>query len=324
MPGFQRVSPRLVAHLLKGVTCLPLLMMLSACPGKDKAASQDAGQIAAQVNESEISIHQVQTMIQLQPGLSNQLGEAASGRILDSLIEQELAAQGARAAGLDSSPKVLQAMELAKREVLARAYQDQLAAKAVMPDTEAVNRYYETHPELFAKRRRYTLQETQVKVPADQVKAFKAKVESATSIDAINALLNQGALPHSSRTSTQWAEGLAMSLLSQLAYLKNGQSLALQTQDGLIIVSVMQTEQVPLSLSQATPVIQAALYAGNRRDAVRQGMEALRQQAKIKRLGAFAASGAASGASSGAVAGAASEAGTALSASMAASASSAP
>ena len=53
-------------------------------------------------------------------------GPGQSGHVIETLVEQELAAQAARKAGLDGTPRVLQAMEIAKREVLARAYQDQL------------------------------------------------------------------------------------------------------------------------------------------------------------------------------------------------------
>jgi EpsD family peptidyl-prolyl cis-trans isomerase len=298
MQGFDRASAYCANRLLKSVLGLSMLTLLAACPNKDKAANTEASQIAAQVNESEISVHQVQTMMQLQPALANQLGEAAAPRILDSLIEQELAAQAARSAGLDSTPKVLQAMELAKREVLARAYQDQLSAKAVMPDTEAVNRYYDAHPELFAKRRHYIMQETQVKASPDQAKALKAKMDALGSVEAVNSLVAQSGLPHSSRSSSQWAEGMAMNLLTQLAYLKNGQSISILTTDGLAILTLQQAEEVPLTLAQATGAIQAALLSTNRHEVVRQGMEALRQQAKIKRLGAFAASTPASAASS--------------------------
>lgn len=269
---------------------LGLVTLLTACPfKKDKAAgATDASQVAAQVNDNEISLHQVQALLAAQPALAEQLGAAGPARALDSLIDQELAAQGARQAGLDTSPRVLQAMELAKREVLARAYQDHLAEKAVMPDTEAINRYYDAHPELFAKRRRYTLQETVLKMPADKVAGLKAQVEQQPSPEAINKLLNDSGLPHSSRNSTQWAESLPMDLLAQLAYLKVGQSLAVPRPEGMAVLTVLDAEEVPLSRGQANNAIQAALLSNARRELVRKEMETLRQKAKVIRMGSFA------------------------------------
>jgi EpsD family peptidyl-prolyl cis-trans isomerase len=277
------------------------VLAMAGCLGKsDKAATQtDVGQIVAKVNDSEISIHQVQARLESQPALAEQLGQAAPAKVLDSLIEQELAAQAARQAGLDSSPKVLQAMELAKREVLARAYQDQLADKVTMPDTEAVNRYYEAHPELFAQRRRYTLQETMLTVPADQAREIKDKVEHLASVEAVNSLIGTLAVPHASRNSVQWAEALPMDLLAQLAYLKPGQSIGVMRPEGLLVLTIMNAETAPVTVGQASKAITAAIVAGERREAVKKGMDALRAKAQIQKLGPMAdqAASAAAGAS---------------------------
>ena len=296
MHRLSRESAHLAGRLLMGALGLGVALMLSGCPGKDKsAASGDTSQIVAQVNDSEISIHQVEAMLAAQPAIAEQLGANGPRRALDSLIDQELAAQAARQAGLDKTHRVLQAMELAKREVLARAYQDQLAEKAIMPDTEAVNRYYDSHPELFAKRRQYTLQETLVKAPTDKALELKDKVEKLATVEAVNALVNDSGLTHSRRNSVQWAEGVPMDLLSQLAYLKTGQSLGVPRRDGLVILTLLNAEEMPMSSGQASNAIQAALLSNSRRELVQKGMEALRQQAKVQRMGAFAQ--AASGAS---------------------------
>lgn len=299
MHRLSRGSTRLAGRLLSGALGLGLVLLLAGCPGKDKsAAGADTSQIVAQVNDSEISIHQVEAMLAAQPALAEQLGADGPRRALDSLIDQELAAQEARQEGLDKTPRVLQAMELAKREVLARAYQDQLAEKVVMPDTEAVNRYYDSHPELFAKRRQYTLQETLVKAPADKAAELKGKVEKLGSVEAVNALVNDSGLTHSRRNSVQWAEGIPMDLLSQFAYLKNGQSVGVPRKDGLVILTLLNAEEAPMSSGQAGNAIQAALLSSSRRELVQKGMEALRQRAKIQRMGAFAqAASAASSAS---------------------------
>lgn len=289
MHRLSRESVHLAGRLLSGALGLGVALMLTGCPGKDKSAvSGDTSQIVAQVNDSEISIHQVEAMLAAQPAIAEQLGANGPHRALDSLIDQELAAQAARQAGLDKTPRVLQAMELAKREVLARAYQDQLAEKVIMPDSEAVSRYYDSHPELFAKRRQYTLQETLVKAPTDKVLELKDKVEKLATVEAVNTLVNDSGVTYSRRNSVQWAEGLPMDLLSQLVYLKNGQSMGIQRKDGLVILTLLNAEETPMSSGQANNAIQAALLSNARRELVQKGMEALRQKAKVQRMGAFA------------------------------------
>jgi len=289
MDWFNWLSRPITGRLLRGTVGLALWAVLVACSNKDKPANADASQVVAQVNDSEISIHQVQTLMQMQPALVNQLGEGAAGKVLDSLIEQELAAQAARKSGLDTTPKVLQAMELAKREVLARAYQDQLADKAALPDTTAVDRYYDEHPELFAKRRQYSLQETLVQATPEQLKPLLDQLASVSSVEALNKLVAASGLPNSSRNSVQWAEGLDMALLPRLAALQNGQSITALRPDGLVILTLLNAEDAPVSRALAGRAIQSAIVSGRRRELIQQGMATLRQAAKIERKGALAA-----------------------------------
>lgn len=271
------------------VCFVAVVALLGGCSKKDAAPAAGESQVAAQVNEGEVSVHQVEALLQLQPALGAKFGEQASARALDSLIEQELAAQAAVQAGLDSSPRTLQALALARREVLARAYQDQLAEKASLPDTSAVERYYDEHPELFSQRRQYLLEESVAQVPAGDVDAWLRKVESTGSVEELQAWLAQQTVPRKSRRFAQWAEGLPLELLPRLAKLKPGHSIALRRPESVYMLTVIKTEDAPVLLGQATPAIQAVLAGQRRQEAVRDGMTRLREQAKITRFMAQAA-----------------------------------
>lgn len=257
-----------------------LLVLTAGCSKSDKVAA--GSQVVARVNDGEISIHQLQALMQSQPALVAQWGDAASTKLLDSLIEQELAAQAARKEGLDKSPKVLQAMELAKREVLARAYQDQLADKVVQPDTESVTRYYNEHPELFVNRKRYSLLETSVRAASEQVPALQQAVLAAEGVPALQAAL--AGLPQSSRSVVQLADEIPLNWLPTLAALPLGRSMVLPRADGLVVLTVLKTEDAPLTKQETTRAISAALMSERRRELVQAGMANLRQQAKVERM----------------------------------------
>jgi EpsD family peptidyl-prolyl cis-trans isomerase len=211
-----------------------------------------------------------------------------------------LAAQSARRQSLDKSPAVIQAMELARREVLARAYQDELGNKANQPDSEAILKYYDEHPELFANRKAYTLAQTVVKADASVLSPVKDKVERTASFDALKQMLDGAALQASSQTVMQWSEDIPMTILPKLAYLKDGQSLVLQQEGALVILTVMKTEARPLSRNAASAAIRNLLYGNARRTQIESAMVEVRGKAQIVRKGAFAqdAAAAASGASS--------------------------
>ncbi|MDE1997350.1 MAG: EpsD family peptidyl-prolyl cis-trans isomerase [Burkholderiales bacterium] len=268
------------------------VVSLGGCSRGDSHADQGVGssQVLARINDKEISVHQVRTLIELQPNWTQQYGDKAPSRALDSLIEQELAAQAAHAAGLDDTPKVVQAMELAKREVLARAYQDQLAAKADMPDESEVSTYFDAHPELFAQRRQYVLQETLLKGPAAQVQALVGNLRATKSLPDLNALVRQTGLPYSVRNSSQWAEALPLDVLKQLYAIQPGQSVTVSRPDGVVVLSLVSSELAPIGLPQARAAIREVLWTLHRKEKIQKGMEALRQQARIARFDAPASS----------------------------------
>jgi len=208
--------------------------------------------------------------------------------VLQGLVEQELAAQAAREQKLDKSPKVLQAMELAKREVLAREYQDRLADKAVPPDTGEIDRYYDEHPELFKDRRQYTIQETTLAVSPADAPAWRDKAKAAATLAEVHELVRSSGLPSSSREMTEWAESLPLGLLKQISGLQPGQSLVLERPNGLVIGTLVRSTPGEVTRRDAAPAIQTVLTNQRRREAVAKGMETLRQGAKIELFGQFA------------------------------------
>lgn len=268
----------------KGWLALGVALALTGCNRSGGGGGATDSQIAAQVNDGEISIHQVQALLRAQPGVAAQWGEKAADRALDALIEQELAAQAAAQAGLDKQPQVIQSLALAQREVLARAYQDQLADKAKLPDTSAINRYYDEHPELFVQRKVYQLEETVVR-PGSQTEAeaLIRELPTLTSLDALNLHLTAKGLRKASQRSTVAAENVPLDWLPKLAQMQPGRSMAAQRGDAVVVLTLIGAEEVPILLAQAKPAIQAALVRQARQQAIQEGMKKLRDQAKIER-----------------------------------------
>lgn len=290
-----------------GVSLAVMLALAGCNRGGGGAGGAGDSQIAAQVNKGEISVHQVQALLRAQPAVAAQWGEKAADRALDVLVEQELAAQGAAQAGLDKQPQVIQALALAQREVLARAYQDQLADKAKLPDTAAINTYYDEHPELFVQRKIYQLEETVVRPGSqDEADALLQALPTLAGIDALNLHLTAKGIRKASQRMSMAAENVPMDWLPKLAQLPAGRSLAARRGEAIVVWTLVGAEEAPMLLAQAKPAIQAALVRQARQQAIHEGMKKLRDQAKIERRqvaapaasAAVAASAAAQGSSS--------------------------
>src|SRR5437016_4544370 len=127
MPSFQQKKFTLRMILLGAV------FGLVACGSKD--AEKPASQVAAKVNSGEISVHQLNYVL-TRTGAGASSPETAPKirrEILDKLVDQELAVEQAVEKKLDRSPDVIMAIESARREILARAYIEQITAAMAKP-----------------------------------------------------------------------------------------------------------------------------------------------------------------------------------------------
>ncbi|WP_341890493.1 EpsD family peptidyl-prolyl cis-trans isomerase [Variovorax sp. YR752] len=270
----------------RGVAVLVAALMLAGCGGSERSKSDT--QIAATVNQGEISVHQLQVVLQRQPQLAAVDGGNASARVLEGLIDQELAAQAARSASLDKDPRVVQRLEAAKREILAQAWQESVAEKVSGVSSDEVDRYYEQKPQLFAQRRLYTVQESAAEGAPEAIAALTAKLAETSSADEVAALLQRSGLRHQSRAMAQAAEDLPLSLLERLAPLEAGQSTVFAQGGTARIYTLLHAQKAPIDRRDADRAIAAYLANSRRGEAVAGAMKQMRAAAKIEYQGNFA------------------------------------
>lgn len=267
---------------------LLLAATLAACGGSGKET-----QVAVRVNRGEISVHQVQAVLQRQsrqgPGAQP---EQATRRALDLLVEQELAAQAGRAADLDKDPRVVQALEGAARELVARAYQDRTAANVTGPTSDEIDRYYQQHPQLFAQRRLYVLRETAIDPSAD-VARVEALIAGARSVEELERALREAGVKFGGRLLAEGAEDLPLTVLEKVAPLEAGQSVVVSAPGAFRIFTVVQAIGAPVDRRTANDAIATYLTNQRKLEAVSEAMKKLRSEARIEYVGNFAkASGA--------------------------------
>ena len=113
------------------------LVLLTGCGDKKE---KTASQTAVKVNKSEITVHQINFVLQQQRGLKPEQTDTVSKQILERLIDQELALQKADDLKVDRDPRVVQQLEAAKREIIARAYLERVGEAAAKPTPEAIKK----------------------------------------------------------------------------------------------------------------------------------------------------------------------------------------
>jgi EpsD family peptidyl-prolyl cis-trans isomerase len=317
LPCLLRVRPLALTTL-----CSAVLLLATGCNNKTPAAGAPT-QVAARVNKQEISVHQINFVLQRQAGLKPEQAEPAGRQVLERLIDQELAVQKAEELKLDRQPRVLQAMEAARREIVARAYAEHVVETAAKPIPSEIQSYYDAKPALFAQRRVYVLQELQVQAPPDQLGGLRERVQSAKSIEDVAKYIKEKNLPARTSQQTTAAENLPAPLVDQFAKLKPGQAVLLPAQGGARIVVVQDARVAPVSFEQATPRIEQVLLNDRKRAAVESDLKALRVAGKVEYMGKFAETAAAPAADASAPPALAEEAATAAATSAVAAASAA-
>ncbi|SOD40102.1 EpsD family peptidyl-prolyl cis-trans isomerase [Nitrosovibrio sp. Nv4] len=286
----MKLSRKVIPQILS----LSLALGLVACGSKD--AEKPASQIAAKVNSGEISVHQINYVLSHTAAGANKPEMAPKIRreILDRLIDQELAVEQAVGKKLDRSPDVLMAVENARREILARAYVEQLTAAMDKPTVDEAKKYYSENPQLFAERRIYNIQEIVVPATAGVTEELREMLNSDKSMENIANWLKGKGIKFAAGSATRSAEQIPLELLPKIHPLRVGQGLIIQSQQSVTVMRLAAAQSVPVSEEAALPRIQQ--FLGNQRasEAAKQEFKELKAKAKITYMGEFADTGMAS------------------------------
>ena len=271
------VKPR----AFRGVAALSLVIsaaLLSACGDpKDKPATQ----AAAKVNREEITVHQINAVLQQQRGVTPEQVAEASRRVLERLIDQELALQQAAEIKVDRDARVMQAIESARRDIVARAYAERIGEGATKPTPEEIKKYYDDNPALFSDRRVYQLQELAIEVAPAQIDSLRAKLQAAKNINEFVEHLKANKITYSANQAVRGAEQLPMGALPTLAKLKDGEAILNATPTGAQVVVLAGSRAQPVDEAQAARAIEQFLLNERKRKIVADDLKSLRESAKI-------------------------------------------
>ena len=275
---------------------LPLLitLLVAGCGDKkDGAATEDAKatQVAAKVNDTELTVHQVNFALKRIPNLNKEQSKAASLQVVRSLVDQEVIAQKALSDKLDRDPMVVQALDAARRQILAEAYMSRKLGTPVEPSDAEVSDYFDKHPELFAKRKIYRLQEIGITAPKEKHEAIRAQLTASKTLNDFAAWLKAENLPVKAGQGVKPAEQLPLELLPKLAQMPDGQAIVVNSPDGLLVIVLAGSQPQPVTLEQAKPAIARLLQTQARQKAAKAELDALKSAAKIEYLGEFVDAG---------------------------------
>jgi EpsD family peptidyl-prolyl cis-trans isomerase len=254
-----------------------LVLVATAIVACSNGNSAERPEVVARVNDAAITVSQLRTALRAN-GDDRPSAEAVQ-QTFDGLVNEQLLVDAALASQLDRDPIVVEAIEAARRQVLARAFVD----RAVLPIQEVSaadqTTYYRENPALFAQRRIYQIAAFTVAAEALTPGVVK-KLGPARSPDGVALVLTGQHIAFEMQNLTRSAEQLALEQLPQFAAASIGDVLihpAPNQRTTLMLIT--GTQSAPLGFESAQPLIQR--YLANMRNA-----EALEAHLKAARAAA--------------------------------------
>lgn len=274
---------------------LPLLIvaLIAGCGDKKDGTAEEGKptQVAAKVNGTELTVSQVNYALQRIPNLDKDQSKAASLQVIRNLVDQEVLAQKAQSEKLDRDPVVVQALDAARRQIMAEVYMTRKLGTPAEPTDAEVSDYFNKHPELFTKRKIYRLQELSIKAPKEKQEAIRKQLTDSKTLGDFVAWLKDEKYPVQASQGVKPAEQLPQAILPKLAEMPDGQAMIVNTPEGLLVIVLADSQVQPVTQEQAKPAIARLLQNEARQKAAKAELDKVKAEAKIEYVGEFADAG---------------------------------
>jgi EpsD family peptidyl-prolyl cis-trans isomerase len=235
--------------------------------------------VVVQVNDQNVTVLQLNQALQ-RAGVDTASPEAVKAAI-NSLVDEELLVQQAVKNQLDRDPSVVQAIDQARRRVLAQTYAERvLYPKTPITVTEE-EKYYRGHESLFEHRRLYRLTVFTVQ-NADLTSRLSTDLDNTHSVDDVRNVLERHEIKYETQQLNPAAEDLPLDKLDQFAKADVGDLLIAGRGDGKTsLLAVVGAEERPLSFEHAKPVIERYLTTMRNKEATETYLKRVKETAKI-------------------------------------------
>jgi peptidyl-prolyl cis-trans isomerase C len=259
-----------------GVTLIALA--IGGCADGNSAEKLD---IVARVNDAEITASQLRTALAAK-GEVAPTAEAAQ-QALDGLVNEQLLVDAALASSLDRDPAVVQALEAARRQVLARAFLDRAVFTKEEISATDQTAYFKRNPALFAQRRLYQI--AAFTVATEQLTdSVVRKLEPARSPDGVALVLTGQRIAFAMQNLTRAAEQLPLEQLPQFAAANIGDVVIEHSENQRsTLMLITGTQNAPLGFDSAQPIIEQYLANVRNAEALDAHLKTARAAARITR-----------------------------------------
>jgi peptidyl-prolyl cis-trans isomerase C len=233
--------------------------------GKDTAATVAGEKITTAELETELKA----------AGVKKPEDPAIQRAALEEIIARKLLAKAARADKLDRTPEALAAKAVVEEGFNANLDRRATVAKVAEPTPAEVSAFVQSHPEMFAQRTGYLLD--QLLVPAQGDPGLLAALKPTKTLEDVMRILDERKVPY--RRGAQSMDTLRADpqLSIALAKLPPGEPFLLPDPAGFTVSRVRDKRVQPLTGPAAEAVAKELLLAERRTKALKARLEELRK-----------------------------------------------
>ncbi len=260
---------------------LAALLAATLLAGCESPGVEGSGKTAVKFGQekiTEMEIERALASVKAQGVNKEKLGETA----LEALITQRLLAMEARKAGLDKNPEVALDMAAAQRQVLAKAYAENLPGMREEPTAQQITDFYQQNPNLFSNRRIYRLQEIQIEAPQEKFAAIQEQLAKSRNLSEFVEWLKAQGLRGNIADGVKPSEQMTETMRDKLAAMQPGGVVVVPATNGLAVLSVAGVQPQGMTQEQATPAIKKLLMDKRQKEVLEKEVKKLREAVKLE------------------------------------------
>jgi EpsD family peptidyl-prolyl cis-trans isomerase len=197
----------------------------------------------------------------------------AEESVLRDMIARDILAQAARAQGLDKTAAFQRDKARLVDTLLVQSLQRKLAATAAAPTPAQAQAFMASHPDIFAQRKIFTLDQIRMAPPSDP--ALVKALGGQTSLDQIAQILTRNKVAFQRNAASLDALGAQPELVEALAKVPPGQLFVLPQGGVLAVNQIIGAKTVPFTGPEAQAYAQKILSAEGTQTAVQSGLKAI-------------------------------------------------
>jgi peptidyl-prolyl cis-trans isomerase C len=228
--------------------------------------SAPTGEVVAKVDGHEITLRQLRSELQGVQVTDPKQMKAVQERALELIVIRTLLADAARKQGIDKTPDFVLQRDRVEDNLLAQSLQVKTAKAVPAPSQEEVDRFISDHPDIFAQRKVYDVDQVRFARPADP--ATLKGLQPLNKLDEIADYLTSKNIKWARGDARLDVVGLDPRMVDAIGKVPPDQPFVISNGDVLLASQIKSAQVVPLQGADATKYATAVLTRQHAQEAV--------------------------------------------------------